>query len=139
MKGLARFGVSIPHSLLERFDAYCRSRKILNRSEGIRDLIRDALVQVEQDGDGEMVGALTLVYDHHVREISDVMTDFQHKHVDRVVSSLHVHLDRHLCLEVIVLRGRARDLRRFSDRLLALRGVRHGKLVLTSPGLAADQ
>jgi len=137
MKGLVRFGVSIPKSLLERFDAYCRRRGIPNRSEGIRDLIRDALVQVEQEGEGEMVGALTLVYDHHVREISDVLTEVQHKHVERVISSLHVHLDRHLCLEVIILRGRAGDLRRFSDRLLALRGVRHGKLVLTSPGLAA--
>jgi CopG family nickel-responsive transcriptional regulator len=137
MKGLVRFGVSIQNSLLRRFDGYCRRRGIPNRSEGIRDLIRDALVQDEQEGDGEMVGALTLVYDHHVREISDIMTDFQHRHVDRVVSSMHVHLDRDLCLEIIVLRGRARDLRQFSDRLLAMRGVRHGKLVLTSPSLAA--
>jgi len=139
MKDLVRFGISIPASLLERFDAQCRRRGVRNRSEGIRDLIRDALVQEEElAGDAGMVGALTIVYDHHVREVPELLTDFQHRHVKRVVSSLHVHLDAHLCLEVIVLRGRARELRSFSDRLLGMRGVRHGKLVLTSPRVAGE-
>ena len=137
MESLIRFGVSIPPGLLGRFDELCARKGAANRSEAIRDLIRDALVQEEQEIGGEMVGALTLVYNHHVREISDVLTDYQHRHVHQVVSSLHVHLDAHFCLEVIILRGPGPDLRRFSDRLLGMRGVQHGKLVLTLPNLGA--
>lgn len=137
MGALARFGVSIPRSLLTRFDRLCRRKGIPNRSEAIRDLIRDALVQEELREDAQMVGALALVYDHQVREISDLLTEYQHRHVTKVISSLHIHLDAHLCLEVIVLRGTGRELRRFSDRLLGMRGVQHGKLVVTSPSLTA--
>lgn len=138
MGALVRFGVSIPRALLARFDRLCRRKGIPNRSEAIRDLIRNALVQEEVSEGAEMVGALTLVYDHHIREISDLLIEYQHRHFTRVISSLHVHLDAHLCLEVIALRGSAKELRRFSDRILGMRGVQHGKLVITSLKLGSS-
>jgi len=138
MPDMVRFGVSIPRALLRRFDAVCRRKGVPNRSEAIRDLLRGALVQEELAEGTEMVGALTLVYDHSVRELSELLTDLQHRHVGRIISSVHVHLDAHLCLEVIILRGTGKELRRFSDRVLGMRGVRHGQLVLTSPRVGAS-
>jgi len=132
MQGLTRFGVSIPTKLLQRFDRYCRKRSVSSRSEALRDLIRDALVHEELEAGREMIGSLTLVYDHHVREITETLTDFQHRHSRAVISTVHVHLDHRHCLEVIILKGTGPELRRFADRVLGLRGVRHGKLVVTA-------
>ena len=135
MSGLTRFGVSIPNSLLKDFDRLIAQKGYQNRSEAIRDLIRDALVQRQwEKEEGELVGTITLIYDHHVRELSDRMTRLQHDHYAEIVSTLHIHLDHHNCLEVLAVRGRARQVRLVADELIGMRGVKHGKLVTTTTG-----
>ncbi|MEQ1883833.1 MAG: nickel-responsive transcriptional regulator NikR [Bryobacteraceae bacterium] len=133
---LSRIGIAIPEGLLEQFDKLMARKSYTNRSEAIRDLIRDALVEEETYKDNQsVVGTLTLVYDHHQRLINDKLVDMQHQHFHQIVSTLHVHLDHDNCLEVVVLRGRAGQVRQVADRLIAARGVRHGKLTLTSPSV----
>lgn len=130
---LTRFGVSMEGGLVEQFDRLIGRRGYTNRSEAIRDLARDALVQEKVAGPrGDVVGALTLVYSHATRELSDRLTDLQHKDHGAIVSSLHVHLDAHNCLEVIVLKGKAGRVKKIADSLIAMRGVKHGKLSLTT-------
>jgi len=135
MSDLARFGISIDQQLLERFDELIARKGYVNRSEAIRDLIRNALVEDSwQQGEGETVGTVTLVYDHHTRDLSDKLTEHQHTHHDAIVSALHVHLDAHHCLEVVVVRGAAQEVRRLADELIGTKGVKHGKLVTTTTG-----
>ena len=134
MQELIRFGVSMDSALLERFDKHIQERGYGNRSEAIRDLVRDTLVREEWEGGDEVVGTITLVYDHHVRELSDRLTDIQHDHFNSVLSSLHIHLDHHNCLEVIVVRDEASKVQKFADRLIGTRGVKHGKLSATTRG-----
>lgn len=130
-----RFGISIDSGLLERFDRVVEEKGYVNRSEAIRDLIRDALVeQAWEAGEEETVGTLTLVYDHHVRDLSDRLTDIQHDHHDRIISTLHVHLDHHNCLEVLVVRGKAGQIKAIADSMIGAKGVKHGKLVMTTTG-----
>lgn len=132
---LIRFGVSLDKSLLEKFDSMLLEKNSPSRSEGIRDLIRDAIVKEEWErGKGEAVGTISLVYDHDTRELSDNLTDMQHKFHKAILSSLHVHLDEHNCLEVIVVKGAAKDLKKIADRLISTRGVKHGKLTLSTSG-----
>jgi len=132
---LVRFGVSIEAHLLETFDGLIARRGYRNRSEAIRDLIRARIVGEEwHAGTREVVGTLTLIYDHHTRELQARMTELQHEFEGRVVSSLHVHLDRHNCLEVIVVRGRPSDVRALADGLVSLKGVKHGQLAATTSG-----
>jgi len=122
-------------SLLERFDALVRERGYANRSEAIRDIIRDVLVERQWEDEGtEVAGTITLVYDHHVNGLSDLLNDLQHEHYRSILSTMHIHLDEHNCLEVLVVKGRAGELRRIAERLIATRGVKHGKLTLTSTG-----
>jgi len=130
-----RFGVSIDESLLQQFDELIRDKGYRNRSEAVRDLMRDALVERKwaQD-DEETVGTVTLVYDHHTRDLSDKLTEHQHSHHHAIISVLHVHLDAHNCLEVAVVRGPAREVRRLADELIGTKGVKHGKLVTTTTG-----
>lgn len=135
MNDIIRFGVSMDSSLLERFDQHIEQRGYGNRSEAIRDLVRETLVREEWEGGDEVVGTITLVYDHHVRELSDKLTDIQHDHFNSVLSSLHIHLDHHNCLEVIVVRDGAAKVQKFADRLIGTRGVKHGKLSATTKGL----
>jgi CopG family nickel-responsive transcriptional regulator len=133
---LLRFGVSIENDLLESFDRLVAERKYATRSEALRDLIRDALVQSrleERAGNMEVLGTLTLVYDHHAHELSDQMTALQHDHHEMVISVLHVHISHDDCMEVIVLRGRTKAVRQLADGLLSLKGVKHGKLFTTLP------
>lgn len=134
MTRLTRFGISIDQQLLEHYDQLIADKGYDNRSEAIRDLIRNALVedQVSHDLERETVGTVTLVYDHHTRDLSEKLTEHQHAHHAAVVSTLHVHLDAHHCLEVIVVRGRAGQVKRLADELIGTRGVTHGKLVLTT-------
>jgi CopG family nickel-responsive transcriptional regulator len=134
MTGLTRFGISIDQQLLEQYDRLIADKGYGNRSEAIRDLIRNALIeqQVNHDDDRATVGTVTLVYDHHTRDLSEKLTEHQHAHHDAIVSTLHVHLDAHHCLEVIVVRGSAAQVRRLADELIGTRGVKHGKLVLTT-------
>lgn len=135
MAGVVRFGVSIDGRLLERFDRLIAQKGYVNRSEAVRDLVRAALVEEEwRQGGGETVGTVTLVYDHHQSDLADRLTDYQHAHHERIVSTLHIHLDADNCLEVVVLRGPAEELRRLADALIGTKGVRHGKFVATTTG-----
>jgi CopG family nickel-responsive transcriptional regulator len=120
---------------LEQFDKILEERGYANRSEGIRDLIRNFIVASEWEREeGEAVGSLTLLYDHDVRGVSDKLVELQHTHHTNILSSMHVHLDEHNCLEVLIIRGQAKEIRNISDALIASRGVKHGKLTMTSTG-----
>jgi CopG family transcriptional regulator, nickel-responsive regulator len=134
MHHLSRFGVSLEEDLLAAFDLSIGGMGYQNRSEAIRDLIRDHLIQKKVGvGDTEVIGVVTLVYDHRVNHLSDLLADMQHK-ADVVVSaSLHIHLDEHNCLEVIVIRGRADKVHQIASKLIATKGVQNGKLVTTMP------
>jgi len=135
MADLTRFGISIDARLLDRFDQMIGDKGYVNRSEAIRDLIRSALVDEEwARDDQEIVGTVTLVYDHHTRDLSDKLTEHQHSHHNEIVSALHVHLDAHHCLEVVVVRGKARQVKRLADELIGTKGVKHGKLVTSTTG-----
>jgi len=135
MSGIRRFGVSIDSKLLEDFDRLIREKGYNNRSEAIRDLIRDKLVQEEWElGTKETVGSVTLVYSHEVRELTEVLTGLQHEHHRSIISTMHIHLDEHNCLEVLVVRGKANDIKSIADKLIGTRGVKHGKLTLTTTG-----
>jgi len=130
-----RFGISMDDKLLESFDRIIERRGYANRSEAIRDLIRAAQVELEwEEDEKEGVGTVTLVYNHHVRDLSDKLTEQQHAHHDQIISALHVHLDAHNCLEVLVVRGKASEVRRIADELIGVKGVKHGQLVMTTTG-----
>jgi CopG family nickel-responsive transcriptional regulator len=131
MSELVRFGVAIDGDLLEKFDERLGKRGYSNRSEAIRDLIRDDLVEAVAAEGGVVAGALTLVYDHHARDLSEKLTEMQHALGEKVVSTLHVHLDHDHCLEVIVMRGPAPALKDAAERILATKGVVHGKMTVT--------
>jgi len=135
MSKLVRFGVSIDSMLIEKFDGSIARKGYNNRSEAIRDMIRKSLVEEEwEEGRGETVGTITLVYDHHTRELESHLTELQHKCIKLVVSSLHVHLDEHNCLEVLVVKGNSREIKTIADGLIGTRGVKHGKLTMTTTG-----
>jgi CopG family nickel-responsive transcriptional regulator len=135
MAEVERFSVSMASGLLKAFDAYRKRRGYRTRSEGIRDAIRRELVEAEwQDSGREVVGTVSLVYDHATRELTRALTDIQHHHHGAVICTTHVHLDGHNCLEVVVLKGPARQVQSIADRLIASRGVKHGRLVCTSTG-----
>ncbi len=135
MSETIRFGISIDDRLLERFDDLIAEKGYSNRSEAIRDLIRNALVEQQwARDDEETVGTVTLVYDHHTRDLSDKLTEQQHSHHDAIISALHVHLDAHHCLEVVVVKGKAKEVRRLADELIGTKGVKHGKLVTSTSG-----
>ncbi len=135
MAELSRIGVAIDSDLLRKFDDLIGSRGYTNRSEAFRDMIRDELVATaSEEPEREVVGTVTLVYDHHVRMLSDKLTDMQHDHYHLVLSTLHVHLDHDNCLEVMVLRGKARAVKRMADALISTKGVKHGRLTITAPG-----
>lgn len=129
-----RFGISLPGELLEKFDKKIEDQMYSNRSEAIRDLIRESLVEDkwEDVAEQEVVGTLTLVYDHDKRGISDKLTDLQHEDHANVISSMHVHLDEHNCMETLVLRGSAKKVKEVSDRLISTKGVKHGDIVKTT-------
>lgn len=130
-----RFGVSIDETLLRQFDRLIEEKGYSNRSEAVRDLMRDTLVEREWgQEDKEIVGTVTLVYDHHTRDLSDKLTEHQHSHHHSIISVLHVHLDAHNCLEVAVVRGSAQEVKRLADELIGTKGVKHGKLVMTTTG-----
>jgi len=133
MGGLVRFGVSMDGRLLRALDRLVERRGYANRSEAIRDLVRAEQVRESWEKEqGPVVGTLTLVYDHHVREVGERLVALQHDHEDLVHSTMHVHLSHRMCLEVIVLRGKPCDIQNLSDRLIAARGVKHGRLVATT-------
>ena len=135
MSDLARIGVAIDSFLLEKFDLLIEQRGYTNRSEAFRDMIREELVQKSWESpDAEVVGTVTLVYDHHVRLLSEKLTDMQHDHHKNILSTLHVHLDHDNCLEVIVVKGKAKSVQKIADGLISTKGVKHGYLTLTTTG-----
>ena len=135
MSVLIRFGVSIESHLLDQFDQLIQQRNYSNRSEAIRDLIRNELVHQEwKDDEAESVGTITIIYDHHVRDLSSVLTSVQHDFNEQIISTMHVHLDHHNCLEVLAVRGKTKTIRQIADTLISIKGVKHGKLVMTTRG-----
>ena len=135
MGELSRIGVAIDSDLLSKFDDLISRRGYTNRSEAFRDLIRDELVEQSWESpQSQVVGTVTLVYDHHVRLLSEKLTEIQHGFHRSILSTLHVHLDHDLCLEVIVIRGKAGEVRKAADTLISTKGVKHGRLTITTSG-----
>jgi CopG family nickel-responsive transcriptional regulator len=134
MPPLSRTGVSLDEDLLKEFDRLIARRGYENRSEAIRDLIREALLSDNVNSNKPVVGTLTLVYDHHTPNLAEKLTDAQHSAGAMILAATHVHLDHNYCLEVIIMKGRSKALQELAHRMLALRGVELGKLVLTTSG-----
>ena len=138
MSELSRIGIAVDSDLLERFDTFIGAQGYTNRSEAFRDLIRDRLIrQSVQSPHEEVVGTITLVYDHHVRLLPERLTELQHDHQHTIVSSLHVHLDHDNCLEVLVVRGKSSQVHTLANLLISTRGVKHGQLTVTTPHMHA--
>jgi len=132
---LSRIGVAIDTNLLNKFDRLIARRGYQNRSEAFRDLIRDELVeQTWSSPDSPVVGTVTLVYDHHVRLLNERLTSIQHDFHHSILSTLHVHLDHDNCLEVIVVRGKSGEVRKIADNMISAKGVKHGRLTITTSG-----
>lgn len=137
MGDLSRIGVSIDSELLGRFDRFIAEKGYENRSEAFRDLIRDRLVgSAVVAPNALVVGTVTLIYDHHTRLLPEKLTDLQHAHHGVVISTLHAHLDSDNCLEVVLLRGKSKDVQKLGDLLISTKGVQHGRLVMSSPETA---
>ncbi|MCL2459375.1 MAG: nickel-responsive transcriptional regulator NikR [Desulfobulbus sp.] len=131
---LLRFSVSMDEKLLGQFDEYLARRKYSNRSEAIRDLIRNVLVNEEWEQDSEVVGVVTLVYNHHQPQLQEKITELQHEFHHQITSTTHVHMDHHNCLEVTIAKGLASQVRELAEKLIALRGVKNGSLTMSSTG-----
>jgi CopG family nickel-responsive transcriptional regulator len=135
MSVLSRIGVAIDSELLKKFDRLITQRGYTNRSEAFRDLIRDELVErMWESPDSQVVGTITLVYNHHVRMLSEKLTDIQHDFHRSILSTLHVHLDHDNCLEVLVVKGKSAEVRKVADVLISTKGVKHGRLSLSTSG-----
>ena len=135
MSKIIRFGISMDSNLLERFDKHITRNGYSNRSEAFRDLVRERLVREEWEEEAvETVGTITIIYDHHKRELQEQLTEHQHQHHDSVISMMHVHLDHHNCLEVLAVKGMAKNIKKIANDLISTKGVKHGKLVMTTTG-----
>lgn len=135
MEKTVRFSISMNADLLQKFDEAIEERMYTNRSKAIRDLIRDFIVESEwEKSEKEVMGSLTLIYDHRTRGIVDRLTDIQHKKYSKIISNMHVHLDERNCMEVLAIKGLPDEVRKISDSLISSKGVKHGKLVMTSTG-----
>jgi len=135
MSELSRIGVAIDSELLRKFDQLISSRGYTNRSEAFRDMIRDELVQKSWESpDSQVVGTVTMVYDHHVRMLNEKLNDLQHDHHEQILSTLHVHLDHDNCLEVVIVKGKAIAVQAIADKLISTKGVKHGRLILSTSG-----
>jgi CopG family transcriptional regulator, nickel-responsive regulator len=133
--GVARLSISLNKTLLRKLDRMVREKGYSNRSLAVADMIADQLVEHQRElGDAEAVGSVTLVYNHHTPRVQELLTELQHEHLHTIISAMHVHLDHHNCLEVLVVKGRAPMIKAFADRLIGVRGVKHGKLSLTTTG-----
>lgn len=134
MGDLTRTGVAIDSDLLNRFDRFIEKQGYSNRSEAFRDLIRDRLINAAvENPEAVVVGSITLIYNHHSRLLPDKLTRLQHDHHDLVIATTHAHLDHHTCLEVLVVRGKSKEVQRLADLLIGTKGVHHGKVVMSSP------
>ena len=134
MSGLFRFGVSLDKALLDKFDRYIRERNYSNRSEAFRDLIRQELIKKEwQEGD-DVAGAITLIYDHHRKDLLNKITDLQHDFQKVIISTQHIHLDHDNCLEIVAVRGQPREVTKLADMMKSIKGVKHCTLSMSSTG-----
>ena len=131
---LVRFGVSLEKDLLEKFDKLIEQKNYTNRSEAFRDLIRQELVKKEWEAGEEVAGTITIIYDHHQRELATKLMDIQHDHGKNIISTQHIHLDHHNCMEIIAVRGSAKEAQKLADMLKAVRGVKHSTLGMSSTG-----
>jgi len=135
METVSRFSVSLDKKLLHALDRMCREKGYDNRSLAVADMVRAHLVEHRQElGRSEIAGSITLVYDHHKHHLQELLTDLQHKHREVIISTLHCHLDHDNCLEVLAVRGKAAAIKKLADELIAAKGVKHGKLTITSTG-----
>ena len=134
-KLVARLSLSLPAGLLPQLDVMVREKGYNNRSLAVAEMIRDRLVEHRQQlGMEEIAGTITLVYDHHKQNVQATLTDIQHDHHDIIIASTHVHLDHHNCLEVLIVRGKANVIQRIADELITAKGIKHGKLTVTTTG-----
>jgi CopG family nickel-responsive transcriptional regulator len=139
MADLVRFGVSIPDDLLDKFDVLIADQGYTNRSEAIRDLIRNRFVEDEWSrSEEDVVGTVTVVYNHEQSELAQKLTEIQHRKHDLIISSVHVHLDQHNCLEVLIMRGAPAEVKKAGELLISTRGVKHGKITMTTTGKELD-
>ncbi|MGZ6291416.1 MAG: nickel-responsive transcriptional regulator NikR [Syntrophales bacterium] len=134
MSKIIRFGVSLDEALLHNFDNLIKRRKYTNRSEAIRDLIRQELLKKDLEEDREVAGAITFIYDHHQRDLLNKIIDVQHDHQYIIQSSQHIHLDHHNCLEIVAVKGNSGKVKKLADTLKALKGVKHGSLSVSGAG-----
>ena len=134
MSDLIRFGVSLEDDLLTKFDAHIKKQKYTNRSEAIRDLIREELVKKEWSENKEVTGAITIVYDHHARELVTKVLDIQHDYHTCILSSQHIHLDHHNCFEIIVTKGKAKEIEVLYEKLKAVKNVKHAGIMMATRG-----
>ncbi len=134
MAGIVRFGVSLDREILERFDKLIKERNYSNRSEAIRDLIREEFVKREWIEGDDVAGAIVLIYDHHRKDLLYKITDIQHNYQRLIISTQHIHLDHDNCLEIIAVRGNPNEVRQLADKLKAIKGVKHGNLSMSSTG-----
>lgn len=134
MSHTTRFAVSLDSKLLDSFDRVIEEQGYNNRSEAVRDLIRDKLVTQNWDDKEETVGTITLIFNHHLYTLSDDLTSKQHEHHSLIISSMHLHLDHDNCLEIIAVKGKGNDIRKLANSLISMKGVKHGKLTLTTSG-----
>jgi CopG family nickel-responsive transcriptional regulator len=136
MENITRFGVSIEPNLLKKFDKTIKKKKYTNRSEAIRDLIRKNLItEKTEDPNAKTIGTLTIIYDHHSGDLTNKLLDIQHDHHNEILSTTHIHIDHHNCLEVLVLRGKTGNIQKLADAIKALKGIKHGELVITKSSL----
>ena len=134
-ESVSRLSISLPPSLLDQLDEMAEEKGYTNRSLAVADMIRAQLIEHRQkSGQDEIAGTITLVYDHHKQHVQETLTDIQHDHHDLIISTLHVHLDHHNCLEVLIVRGKAALIKKIADELIAAKGVKHGKLTVTTTG-----
>jgi len=132
MENITRFGVSVKPDLLKKFDRRIKKEGYTNRSEAIRDIIRRNLImEKNKDPNAEAIGTLTMIYDHHVGSLTDRLLDLQHDHTKEILVTTHVHINHHNCLEVIVLKGKVGTIQKLADKIKALKGIKHGELVIT--------
>lgn len=133
--GLTRFGVSLDNDLLKQFDERILRNGPKNRSEAIRDLIRDALVQhCWENETGDKAGTITIIYDHHKNDVTERLNNIEHDNFESIISKMHIHLDHDNCLEVLAVKGKAEKIRQMADEIIGTKGVKHGKLTATSTG-----
>ena len=134
MSELVRFGVSLEKKLLEKFDNFIRERNYTNRSEAFRDMIRQELIKKEWIEGEDVAGAITLIYDHHRKDLLGRITDIQHNYQRVIISTQHIHLDHDNCLEIVAVRGNPAEVQRLADLLKSIKGVKHGTLNMSSTG-----